>query len=320
MGAMRKDGVLCPQMCEPFLSLDDAAFKHAADEAIERLGASASHEDAKRIYNDKVLPLERERVRREAVGRVPLDLLFVTVGAQEDSPILAAIASPAHFVVFLHTDEEKPHADATIHALQLDGTEGALKSIGDGKDPAVLYRAVFDEWKQRGRPNTVGVDITGGLKVMSAAASAAAFSLPGGHTYYIDADRLRPHGRESWVRERRIELPNPFQVFGEIRRATGRELLRKRQYAAAAAVYGELFDQEDRSRAELAQGSAAGALRRLQRRSSRRGLMLNRSHMSPKGTLRSNCSTLRRLRHCSIGSAIDSIPSLTIRRGETTGS
>lgn len=254
MDAMRKDGVLCPQACEPFLSLDDAAFKRVAGDAIERLGASISGDEAARIYRDEVLPLEMERIRREAVGRDPLDLLFVTVGAQTNSPILAAIASPAHFVVLLHTDKEKNPAVDTIHTLRLCPVEGKLTSIGDGKGPGELYRVVFDEWKQRGRPKNVGLDITGGLKIMSAAASAAAFSLPDGHTYYIDADRPSHHGREWWVRERRIELANPFQVFGEIRRATGRELLQKRQYAAAAAVYGELIDEEDRSRTALAKG------------------------------------------------------------------
>jgi len=257
MTAKRKNGVLCPPPCDRFLSLDDAAFERLAGEAIAQLKASDSTDEneTKRIHDDEVLPIEMERIRREAVRRaVELDLLFVTVGAQASSPTLAALASPARFVVLLHTAEEKASADATIRALGLDATEAALLCIGDGKDSAPLYRAVFEEWTKRGRPERVGVDITGGLKVMSASAAAAAFALPRGNTYYIDAEKLRLHGREWWVRERRIELANPFQVFGEIRRATGRELLKTRRYSAAAAVYGELYEEEDRSRAQLAGG------------------------------------------------------------------
>lgn len=255
MAAKRMNGVLCPAVCERFLSLDDAAFERAATEVIARLEASSSFDDAKRIYEHDVLPLETERIRREAVSRaVELDLLFVTVGAQASSPTLAIIASPARFVVLLHTKAEKESADVTIRALRLDATEAALQLIGDGKDSAALYRTILDEWTKRGRKEKVGVDITGGLKTMSAAAAAACFALPLGATYYIDADKPRLHGRDWWVRERRIELANPFQVFGEIRRATGRELLKTRRYAAAAAVYGQLYGEEDRSRAQLAEG------------------------------------------------------------------
>jgi hypothetical protein len=153
MAARRENGVLCPPVCERFLSLDDAAFERMADEAIARLEASNSRDDAERIYERDVLPLETERIRREAVGRaVELDLLFVTVGAQASSPTLAALASPARFVVLLHTEAEKKSADATIQALGLDATEAALQLVGDGKDSAELYRAVFQRTSKRAQP------------------------------------------------------------------------------------------------------------------------------------------------------------------------
>lgn len=270
MAAKRVNGVLCPPVCERFLALDNVAFERAAAEAIARLETSNSRDDAQRLYDHDVLPLEMERIRREAVRRaVELDLLFVTVGAQASSPTLAAIASPARFVVLVHTVEEKASAHETIQVLGLDGTEATLLCINDGKDSAQLYRAVFDEWIKHGRPEQVGVDITGGLKVMSAAAAAAAFAVPHGKTYYIDAERLQMH-KEWWVRERRIELANPFQVFGEIRRATGRELLKTRRYAAANAVYDQLHEEGDGSRKELA--AAYDALERLDLETAAKGL------------------------------------------------
>ncbi len=266
MTATREQGVLCPLVCEQYISLNDAAFERMSTDAIERLESSKSLDDAKRIYDHDVLPVEMERLRREATRRAnELAILFVTVGAQASSPTLAALASPARFVVLVHTIEEKASADSTVRMLGLDATEAALLCIDDGKDSARLYRAVLDEWNSRGHPQQVGVDITGGLKVMSASAAAAAFALPRGNAYYIDTDQLRLHGRVWSVRARRIDLANPFRVFGDIRRATGRELLRKKRYDAAAAVYRELAEAvdeaEDRSRAQLAE--AYDALERL---------------------------------------------------------
>ena len=262
MAAKRVSGVLFPPGCQQFLPRANEEFEHAAAGAIARLEASASREEALGIYDDEVFPLEMERIRREAVQRaVELDLLFVTVGAQARPPTLAILASPARFVVLLHTEGEKQRAEETVQALGLDAADAALELVGDGKDPLELYRAIFDRWTRRGRNERVGVDITGGLKVMSAAGASACFAIPGGATYYIDADRLRVHGLDCLVRERRIELANPFAVFGEIRRATGRELLRTRRYAAAAVVYGELLEEEDRWRKDLAE--AYDALERL---------------------------------------------------------
>jgi hypothetical protein len=262
MAANRVNGVLCPPACQQLLPLADDEFERAAAGAIARLEASASREAAIGIYDDEVFPLEMERVRREAVHRaVVLDLLFVTVGAQAKPPTLAILASPARFVVLLHTEGEKRRAEETVQTLGLDAVDAALELVGDGKDPLELYRAIFDRWTRRGRNARVGVDITGGLKVMSAAGASACFAIAGGATYYIDADRLRVHGLDCLVRERRIELANPFAVFGEIRRATGRELLRTRRYAAAAVVYGELLEEEDRWRKDLAE--AYDALERL---------------------------------------------------------
>lgn len=232
--------------------LEDTAFEAEAASAIARFESSESADEAE-THKREVARFEHERVRRAARQARELDLLFVTVGGQANAPTLAVVATPARFVVLAHTNTEKQRADETIQALRLDATRAALCCIGDGKDSAELYRAVFAEWVKRGRPEKVAIDITGGFKTMSASAAAAGFSLPHGKTYYIDSTQLTVHGVRAWVQEHRIELANPFVVFGELRRASARELLKQHSYAAAAAIYRELDEPADRSRAQLAE-------------------------------------------------------------------
>lgn len=246
--------------------LDDAAFAAEAERRITRLKAAENADEAQRIYSQEVLPCEAERLRREAkrrkdAGEQPLDLLFVTVGAQPDSPALAIIASPAQFAVLLHTDRERSQAEQVVQRLGLSASCAKLRSIGDGTRILDLYQVCFGEWQDRGRPQRVAFDLTGGLKTMSAAAAAAGFAIPGSTVYYIDADQPRIHGKILWVNERRISLDNPFVVFGEIRRESARALLGSRSYGSAAAMYEQLHGQTrlpaDDIRARLAKGYAA---------------------------------------------------------------
>jgi CRISPR-associated protein (TIGR02710 family) len=246
--------------------LDDAAFAAEADRRIEALKAGTTAEKAKTLYEEQVLPCEAERLRREAErrkaeGEEPLDLLFVTVGAQPDSPALAIIASPARFVVLLHTEKERGQAETVVERLALSANSATLRSIGDGTRILDLYKVCFEEWRNRGRPRRVAFDLTGGLKTMSAAAAAAGFAIPGGSVFYVEADQPRIHGKIFSVNERRITLDNPLVVFGEIRRESARALLARGAYAAAAESFAELYRQTsqpaDDLRARLAQGYAA---------------------------------------------------------------
>jgi len=251
---------------QQLIALDDGAFRAEATRRIEALKAAATAEEAESLYRGQVLPCEAERLRRDAThqasrGEPPLALLFVTVGAQADSPALAVIASPAEFVVLVHSDKERCQAEQVVERLGLTANRGILCSIGDGTRISDLYRVCFDEWQRRGRPERVAFDLTGGLKTMSAAAAAAGFAIPGAAVHYIEAEQPRIHGKTFWINERRITLDNPFIVFGEIRRESARALLASRAYPAAAALYKELAGQTgqpaDDFRARLAKGYAA---------------------------------------------------------------
>lgn len=247
-------------------AIDDAEFNAEAARRIEALKAATTGEEAESLYRKKVLPCEAERLGRDAqrrarTGEARLALLFVTVGAQADSPALAVIASPAEFVVLVHTDNERDKAEQVAERLGLSASRAILRSIGDGTRISDLYRVCFEEWQNRDRPKRVAFDLTGGLKTMSAAAAAAGFAIPGGSVYYVEADQPRIHGKTFWINERRITLDNPFVVFGEIRRESARALLANGIYTAAAVLYeglaGQTRQAADDFRARLAKGYAA---------------------------------------------------------------
>jgi CRISPR-associated protein (TIGR02710 family) len=262
---MRIGDVIVPASSSPLLAMSDDGFLRAATDAIARLRNAEDAQEAQRIYAQEVLPCEYERLRRDAHRRIacgedqPLDLLFVTVGAQGDSPALAIVASPARFVVLLHTEDCKSFAHEAVGKLGLDASEARLTSIGDGKDALVIHRKVFAIWSEHGCTEKVAVDLTGGLKSMSAAVAAAGFAMPRARVFYVDTDQPRLHGRTFWVDDRRIELHNPFTVFGEVRRHTARQLLADGHYQAAAVAYEDLAKavadaKPDELRGRLARG------------------------------------------------------------------
>lgn len=242
--AFRVDGVIAQRSQGDLQSLDSAAYFDRATALVRELSAATAIGDAQRVY-ERLLPVEVERVRRAAAARLaagerPLDVLFVLVGAQPDAPTLAVVASPAQRVVLLHTSDEARQAVRVCEDLELNAGEAVARTIGDGKSALLVYQAIWNEWESLGRPAAVGVDVTGGLKIMSAAAAAAAFAIPGASVFYIDSTQIRIERRVFNCEERRILLHNPFEVFGEIRRDVARRLLQGGRFDAAAAAYEEL--------------------------------------------------------------------------------
>ncbi len=261
MVARREQGVIQPNLVLRFAGFGDEALQAETEEWIARLGEEVTPDEkaATQIYDEEVFPREAERIRRAAVAAArSLELLFVTVGTQSRAPILAAIATPASYVVFLHTPGSKKYAEEAVDALGLSASEAVLCDIGDATDSAQLYKVVFGIWRDRGRPSRVAVDVTGGSKPMTAGASAVSFAMPQCETVYIAQETAR---KRFQVRERRIAVENPFQFFGEIDRATARALLRDHKHAAAAVAYAELHKRGDelgdRCRALLARAYAS---------------------------------------------------------------
>lgn len=93
-------------------------------------------QEVRAIYRGELLPLEYERIHREArrrkdSGEAELDLLYVTVGTQSDSPALATLASPARFVVLLHTESTRGWAEEVVEKLARQMPRDPLVKLRD---------------------------------------------------------------------------------------------------------------------------------------------------------------------------------------------
>lgn len=245
-----------PVLSPACADLSDDELARRRDDAPARLEATASAEEASRLYAEQLLPLEREALWRESRGLEPFDLFFITVGAQADTPIQAGLAWPAHRVVFACTESSRSNAVKAANALGLGLDRAEVLSIGDGFDAERIYREIRDTWTRHGRPLRVAIDPTGGYKSMSVAAAAVAFVLPGARTTYVETRQLSVHNRTFWLQTRAVELANPYATFGELERPALRELLRNGNWEAASAAWERLAQRTgepgDRWRALLA--------------------------------------------------------------------
>lgn len=248
---------LRPPVLSPALAelTDDELARRRAD-APARLQASASADEASRLYAEQLLPLEREALWREGQRRDEVDLFFITVGAQADTPIQAGLAWPARRVVFVCTDTSRTNAAKAAQALGLDHDRAEVLSIGDGFDAERIYREILHTLTRHGQPTRVAIDPTGGYKSMSVAAGAVAFALPGTRTTYVETQQHVLHGRTFWLGTRAVELANPYITFGELERPALRELLRHGDWETASAAWERLAQRTgepgDRWRAQLA--------------------------------------------------------------------
>ena len=243
------------------LSLSDDDFLAEAEGRLATLKGLADGVAVDHHYRDQIFPLEQARILRAATREPPLDLLFVTCGAQADSVTLSVQASPARYVALLHTPESEASAKECIQRLGLLAHQAELLPVGDGKDQSEIYRAIFELWQRRGKPKMIAVDVTGGFKTMSAAGAMAGAMLPGGKVHYVDSDQQRVHGRLVWVHQRRITLDNPLVVFGDLEREAVWQLLRDGRWDAAAvrlqALHDRLDQVGDRLNFLVSQGYAA---------------------------------------------------------------
>lgn len=188
-------------------TLDDAALTAESARrrsSLEQTRAVRLHEEA--VYVNRVLPLERARLRRRAARDATLDLLFVTVGDQPWTPSLAVEATRAAHTVLLHTDEM---AEVSARVTQLFEGERSVEAISIGpSDPAAAARGVYARVSEvlARHPNAgaLGFDLTGGLKPMSASLAMAAVR-HGGRVFYVDGDQVRGFLME----QRRWEIDPP---------------------------------------------------------------------------------------------------------------
>lgn len=227
----------------------DARRDGLAADLARQVDAGLKFAEAKRRFSDEGQPLEfeacwRQGNRLRATGDI-VPVMFVTVGAQAESPTQAMLLQPAEHYVLLHTAEMFEKAEAA--KANLMGAPGRITFAEvDDVAPARMYRAIHEE-AQRRRGAPIVIDLTGGFKTMSATAAAAGFGLPGARVRYVETDQMRGAAGGSapfgWFRARHTELDNPYTVFATFDRETARLLAQGHKLGAAAQKWQDVYER-----------------------------------------------------------------------------
>ncbi|WP_033441819.1 TIGR02710 family CRISPR-associated CARF protein [Saccharothrix sp. NRRL B-16314] len=180
------------------------------------------HEQANEFYLDRLLGESVARASR-SLAQPPgdVDLLISLCGFSPTTTILAfELLKPRRLVVITSEDAEE-----SINVL-------GERIVGSGKlqhkdflprrcvptDPLGIYRIVAAELEEHarrvGRPSLAYIDITGGRKVMSAAAALAAWQLDL-RICYVESDWDPMLRRAVPGSDRLLLLDNPTSLFGE---------------------------------------------------------------------------------------------------------
>jgi hypothetical protein len=181
------DPIVLPQI---LIRIDELESQRAeALQAVEE----ADPKEAAELYRSLAFPLAAERIRRMATPDLA-DLLFVPVGTQAYTPILAALATPSLNLVLLATDVSRPFAEVAREALAPERSSIAIVSLGDGSDSVQMSRSLLREaaLAQSPPPLKVTVDISGGLKAMAATLGAVA-AIKGWRQTYVQGHSLKRH-------------------------------------------------------------------------------------------------------------------------------
>ena len=226
----------------PCLSADLAALTDA-EVIAEDAALLAAARQGQPVDTARVAALQPELIWRQGLAdpEAEQDLLILTVGNQADTPTNAALRWRAAQVALLPSEKTVNYAEAVVKNLAL--VRQNIVPVGDGEDPAAVYRTVMDVWQRAGRPERVVIDLSGGFKTMSSAAAVAAFALGKGRCTYLATAQDKVDNKTVWFSSRVAQLSNPFEVFGDLERERAQQLAQAGSYAAASALYGELSER-----------------------------------------------------------------------------
>jgi hypothetical protein len=186
-----------------------AAWKRLAEDG------KADINEATAFYDREVFPLVRSHFAAQATaqGIQPVDALILPVGTSPEPIILSILALKPQRVMFLPTPQTRHLLDRIIDETELKPHQYQDKII-DGSDVLEIYRCMHQAVHEWPSSLQIGVDITAGKKIMSAACAIAG-TFTGMRIFYVDSDYLPKLRRPDPGSEYIIELPNPLVVFGE---------------------------------------------------------------------------------------------------------
>jgi CRISPR-associated protein (TIGR02710 family) len=216
----------------------------------EQWGEGTPLEQATSFFLANMLDDVVARVRDEnpALHR-PVDLLISMSGFSPLTTILAyELIRPARLLVIYSAQANASVDVIATHVIgpnRLRFQDFSHRSV-DPTDPQGVYREVKAElarWAASdGRRPSAIIDITGGKKVMSAAAALAAWQLNLG-LCYLDGEYDQEFRRVVPGDERPLLLDNPTALFGEQEMAAALETFRGGGFSSAHTQYQELCEQ-----------------------------------------------------------------------------
>ncbi len=217
----------------PPSNLSLAHLEVARSEAAIHLETLEDPTEARKFYDETLFPLSADWIRRTA-PRGRSELLFVPVGTQIYSPILAALATRSANLVLLATEGSRACAESVTDSLIPDKEQVKIVSLGDGEDTVLMSRVVLQESAKLGSPSAraTTMDVTSGLKIMAASLGAIA-SIKGWRQTYIRATPS-PRHRQLFVQETFIELAHFRTIVGEDSRQDALSLMKAGSFAAAS--------------------------------------------------------------------------------------
>ncbi|MGN9785416.1 TIGR02710 family CRISPR-associated CARF protein [Nonomuraea sp. ZG12] len=187
--------------------------------------------------------------RRNSALRRPVDLLISMSGFSPLTTILAYELIRPRRLLVIYSEQANASVDfiasRVIGPGRLRYQDFSHRSV-EPTDPQGVYREVKAELDRSATPDdrrlSAVIDITGGKKVMSAAAALAAWQLNLG-ICYLDGEYDQEFRRVVPGDERPLLLDNPTALFGEQEMAAALETFRNGAFGSAHAQYQDLCEQ-----------------------------------------------------------------------------
>jgi CRISPR-associated protein (Cas_Cas02710) len=216
---------------------------------VAAVAAGTAAEQAQEYLLTEML-VDLEDFTRKNSDHLPerVDLLISLVGFSPVTTILTFAALRPRQVLAITSAEAEDSIDV-IHRHLVGG--GGLKPSRFAHrrctptNPQSIYQVIKSELESLRRPGGAApyavIDITGGRKVMSAAAALAAWQL-NLELCYLDSEFDRVHQVNRPETNRLLMLRNPIAIFGEQEMRRALELFRVGAYDAAVRRYREIAD------------------------------------------------------------------------------
>ena len=201
---------------------------------------------ADEYYDKHILPDVKEKFTENYRPEQEYDGLVLTVGGSPEPVILSICAIQSNRVGLICAEGRKGSIDRIVNNVDKTSLKASdLLSSGyavDGSKTIEIYKAIMDLYTKWDKPKKIAIGITGGKKVMSAAAAMAGVML-GADLYYVDTNDKNELNKPVPGSEYLRLLDNPYDVLGELEDANAKELFKNHNYAEAERIFDNLIQK-----------------------------------------------------------------------------